>query len=426
MLSTLRNATLACALGLLLALFFVSQVSAQESGTLIVYEEAQGGDASFSFSGSGSLGSFQIATEEGGGAKVFDLPAGTYTLTQSSPPSGWNTQEIFADGTAITTTDLSQSKATFTVSSPADVIYVRYTNAKASTTPPPANSPTPSPSIPENLSLPLLLAVAIGLTSVLVLLSKKKRKLAPMLALFLSVLIITAFVGHVQATPDKYVQLGTRGNDEQTQFGTPSRDVIVQAGFGGNDAQYCEGDEGDDTIIQNGGAGEDDLSALAGEGNDLILQEGGEGADTFFAAGGGGNQNFTQNGGAGNDIMEVVAAVGNCETIVNGGTGDDEIKVTGNSGTDNIGIDAGIGDDTVDYLVSSGHDNARIDGGTGNDSLAVEQRGCAVLLLDESGRTLFSAGPFGPQLSSGDSTLTLISVEHGRVLGENDQVVFQW
>ena len=54
MLFGLRRISMVCFLVLLFSLLFVSQVSAQETGTLIVYEEAQGGDASFSFSGSGS------------------------------------------------------------------------------------------------------------------------------------------------------------------------------------------------------------------------------------------------------------------------------------------------------------------------------------------------------------------------------------
>jgi len=82
--STLRKVGLVCLLGILIILLSVSQVSAQETGTLIVYEEDQGGDTTFSFSGSGSVGNFQIATEGNGGAKVFDLPAGTIG-TKSEP-----------------------------------------------------------------------------------------------------------------------------------------------------------------------------------------------------------------------------------------------------------------------------------------------------------------------------------------------------
>jgi hypothetical protein len=124
--STLGKAGLACLLGMFIVLLSFSQVAAQETGTLIVYTETQGGDAAFSFSGSGSLGSFQIATEQGGGAKVFDLAAGTYTVTQDSLPSGWNKQKVFCDGTGTFSTDASLGKATFTVSSIADVFYLRF------------------------------------------------------------------------------------------------------------------------------------------------------------------------------------------------------------------------------------------------------------------------------------------------------------
>jgi hypothetical protein len=50
LLFSLRKASIVCFVGLLVFLLSVSQVSAQETGTLIVYTEAQGGDATFSFS----------------------------------------------------------------------------------------------------------------------------------------------------------------------------------------------------------------------------------------------------------------------------------------------------------------------------------------------------------------------------------------
>ena len=96
MLFSFRKVSSVCFLLILFFLFSASEVSAQETGTLIVYVEAQGGDATFSYTGSpNSLGSFQIATEGNGGAKVFDLPAGTYTVTQNSLPANWINKEIF-------------------------------------------------------------------------------------------------------------------------------------------------------------------------------------------------------------------------------------------------------------------------------------------------------------------------------------------
>ncbi len=47
--SHLGKTLLACQLGMRIILFSASQVTAQETGTFIVYEETQGGDSSFSF-----------------------------------------------------------------------------------------------------------------------------------------------------------------------------------------------------------------------------------------------------------------------------------------------------------------------------------------------------------------------------------------
>jgi hypothetical protein len=421
MLSTLRNSILACALGLLLILFSASPVSAQETGTLIVYEEAQGGDASFSFSGSGSIGSFQIATEQGGGAKVFDLPVGTYTLAQTDLLSGWITQEIFCDGTGTPSTDASQSKATFTVSSAADVFYCRFTNLKSSTNPTssPSASPIPSPSISENIALPLVLVLLVITTSIIALFTKKKKQINPAFAVLLSALMMFAFVGPVQANPDKFIQLGTSGNDEQTQFGTPNRDVIVQFGFGGNDTQYAEGNAGDDIIVQNGGSGQDELTIMTGSGNDFVVQEGGDGSDFMYIELGSGDFNVAQNGGNGNNIMQIQGGVGNGQITVKSGDGNDEITAKGNTEYDLIRIDSGSGDDNIDYTATGGVDSVRIDGGLGNDFLSISRNAQSFQLLDGSGAVLYSVG-------SGGSIITVVNVEHGQVLGNDLKVAFQW
>jgi hypothetical protein len=351
-----KNAGLACLLGMLIILFSASQVSAQETGTLIVYAEAQGGDATFSFSGSGSVGNFQIATEGNGGAKVFDLPAGTYTVTQNSLPSGWSTQEVFCDGTGTYSTDLSQNKATFTVSSPADVIYLRYTNQKASTNPTSAVSPTPSPSIPENIGLPIVLVMLAVVTLVTFLFTRKKKAVSPALAILLSILMVFGSIGQVQANPDKFIQLGTSGNDEQTQFGTPNRDVIIQMGFGGDDTQYAEGSDGDDWIVQNGGSGNDDMTAMWGNGNNHIIQGGGIGNDIIYGSlGGVGVDSFYYcDCGNGADQLTVEGSLDKNQIIVKGGTGDDSIQVTGGLQDDLVQIEGGTGSDQLIYLQLQG------------------------------------------------------------------------
>jgi hypothetical protein len=432
---TFRKVFIVFAVGLFCVLALASLVSAQETGTLIVYEESQGGDATFSFTGSGSLGSFQIATEQGGGAQLFDLPVGTYTVTQNSLPSGWSTQEVFADGTETTSTDLTQSKATFTVSSAADVIYCRFTNTKAAANPTPAASPTPSPSIPENIGLPLLLVVVAGVTSVLVLLAKKKGKAAPMLAVLLSILMITSFIGSANANPDKYIQLGTKENDEQFQFGTPNRDVIVQLGFGGNDSQYGEGQADADVIVQNGGAGYDGLTVITGSGDDFVVQDAGDSSDAIYCEHGDGDLYVAQYGGKGDDTIEMQGGEGNGNVTVRGGEGKDRITVKGNTGDaagydsnltdpgvggyDIIKIDAGLGDDNVEYTNTYGVDSVVIDGGAGNDFLTISQYARSLVVLDDSGTVLYSNG-------SQPSTIRTLNFEHGQVLGDDLKVVFQW
>jgi hypothetical protein len=418
-----KKAGLVCLLGMLFILFSTSQVSAQETGTLIVYEEAQGGDASFSFSGSGSIGSFQIATEQGGGAKVFDLPAGTYTVTQNNLPSGWSTQEIFCDGTGTTSTDLTQSKVTFTVSSPADVIYLRFTNIKGSTNPTssPSISPVPSPSIPENIGLPLVLVLIVIATSIIALFTKKKKQVTPAFALLLSALMMFAFVGPVQANPDKYIQLGTSGNDEQTQFGTSGKDVIIQLGFGGDDTQYGEGGDGDDWIVQNGGSGNDDMTTMGENGNNHIIQEGGIGNDIIYGGlGGVGADSFCYcDGGNGDDQLTVEGGLGKNHITVKGGAGDDSIQVAGGLQDDIVKIEGGTGNDQLIYYVTAGRDSVSIDGGGGEDFLTVNRNLQSFQLVDGTGVVLYSVG-------SGGSVITVLNVEHGEVIGDDGKVAFQW
>jgi hypothetical protein len=416
MLFGLRKVSLVCFLVLLFTLFSVSQVSAQETGTLIVYAESQGGDATFSYTGSSSLGPFQIASEVNGGAKVFDLAAGTYTVTQDSLPTGWGVQEVFCDGTGTYSTDVSQSKATFTVSS-ADVIYLRYTNQKTTTNP--TSSPAPSPSIPENIGLPLIIVLIVIVSSFVVLFANNKKQVIPVFAVLLSALMAFAFVGPVQANPDKYIELGTSGNDEQIQFGTPNKDVIVQLGFGGVDTQYAEGSAGDDIIIQNGGSGVDTQTAISGDGDDHVVQEGGDGNDIMFADGGTGYVIFVQNGGNGDDTMEFHGGMGGGVIDVSGGEGDDIIEVVGTSGVDSITVDGDAKDDAMLYDLTSGKDSGNIDGGLGNDFLTIRKNQQSLQMLDSSGTVLYSAG-------SGGSVITVLNVEHGEVIGDDGKVAFQW
>jgi len=88
----------------------IARVSAQEMGVIIIYKDSGDADGTFTFTGSpGPLPStFQITTVGGGGAQIFDVPAGVaFTITETDLPSGWTLEEIFVDGSASWTIDLS-------------------------------------------------------------------------------------------------------------------------------------------------------------------------------------------------------------------------------------------------------------------------------------------------------------------------------
>jgi hypothetical protein len=408
--TTVRKAGLACLLGMLMILICAPQVSAQETGTLIVYEEAQGGDATFSFSATGSLTSFQIATESGGGAKVFDLPPGTYTITQNNI-TDWAPTDLFADGTGNYTINPTQNKATITITSSADVFYVRFTNQNQNV-------------IPEIPTLPILLAIIIATSITAVAVIKKHKKTAPLVfGVLLSVCILLASLGTAMANPDKYIQLGTIGNDEQTRFGTPNKDVIIQLGFGGADIQYAEGAANDDVIIQNGGSGNDDLTEMNGDGVGHIIQEGGNGTNTIFTGFVGSWQTSTSvyfcNGGSGIDDINLEGGDGNLNATILGGDGNDLIQSSLGSKDDVVRIDAGAGKDIITYDLSAGRDVVLINGGNDEDSLTINENHNSLQLFNDSGIVMFTSGQNG-------STITIISIEHGQVFGDDGKVAFQW
>jgi hypothetical protein len=51
---------------------------------------------------------------------------------------------------------------------------------------------------------------------------------------------MSASVRRAVANPFKFMKVDTKGNGEQTQDGTPDKDVVLQFGFGGNDTLYRE------------------------------------------------------------------------------------------------------------------------------------------------------------------------------------------
>jgi Ca2+-binding RTX toxin-like protein len=122
------------------------------------------------------------------------------------------------------------------------------------------------------------------------------------------------------------------------------------------------------------------------------------------------------NGGKGDDSITVETAN---QITLKAEAGNDNIYVTGGHVDDSIRIEAGPGDDAMCYDLTSGKDSVNIDGGLGNDFLTIEKNQQSLQMLDSSGTVLYSVG-------SGGSVITVLSVEHGEVIGDDGKVAFQW
>ncbi|MCW3982361.1 MAG: hypothetical protein NWE96_00015 [Candidatus Bathyarchaeota archaeon] len=405
-----KRAFVLCLLGFTVLFFSSMQgVLAQETGMLIVYVESLGGDATFSYTGSpGSLGNFQLATDGGGAAQVFNLTAGTYSITQNALPTNWALSEVFLDGTGTGTVNQQQAKAAFTISSEFDVYYLRFTNYDQTV-------------IPEYPSQAMILVLIVATSTVaLYSIRKHKKAAAAPFAFLCSICLLAASVGTAVASPDRYIQIGTRNADEQIQFGASGRDVVVQLGFGGNDIQYAETSGGDDCIVQNGGAGDDAMTAVSGTGDDYMLQDGGDGNDKMYAEAGNGLKTIVARGGGGNDIIELTGGPGGGLLKVSGGDGNDSITIRGGKDNDSIIVDADFGDDTIEYMVTLGTDSVDIDGGAGIDFLTAYKMGHPnFCLLDGAGKVMYALG-------TGGTSITVINVEHGKVVGDAGETLYQW
>ncbi|GIW43124.1 MAG: hypothetical protein KatS3mg077_0406 [Candidatus Binatia bacterium] len=83
-------------------------------GTIVIQKVAVGGNGTFNFSGPNG-GSFTITTQSGAGSRSFSLAPGSYTVTETSLPSGWNFSNVVCQvtgGTGSTTSvTLDQRKA---------------------------------------------------------------------------------------------------------------------------------------------------------------------------------------------------------------------------------------------------------------------------------------------------------------------------
>jgi hypothetical protein len=212
----------------------VERSTGEEMGTLIVHVENDDADGGFVFKGSPSPlpASFEVVADGGGGVQIFDLPAGTYTVTQTYPPVNETLAEIFCDGTGAGSVDVAQGQAVVTLNSTADFAYLRFTNQGS------------APWIPERYGLPVVMVLmAIG-TSTVFLLTRKRKQSITILAVLLSVCLLLAFGGYAQATPGKLIQSGTKGANTQIQFDTSNKDLVAQFGFSGNDARSTSGADG--------------------------------------------------------------------------------------------------------------------------------------------------------------------------------------
>jgi hypothetical protein len=553
-----KAACAVCLLAVFLLLLVTSckPASAQNTATLIVYVETQNGDGTFSFTGSPSpLGSFQIGTavNGSGGAQIFNVPAGSYTITLGSLSSGWTLQEVFLNGTGSGT--VNQQTATINLPTTSDVMYLRYTlqYTAPSATPTPAsgsgsssgssssstsgssqtssststsnqNSGTiqattssgttvnlaingnitgaqvssaaittnqtastttlsftvtgesgtsgfcnitiPKTAVPygstptvyvdnqtcqsqgytqdannyylwytvhfsthqiaivftaqipefptESFVLVLVVVVVILASATALLVLRKGKRFAPLLAVLLAACLLMAFSAKVLAEPDKFVQLGTSGDDIQVVFGTNSSDVIVEFGFGGNDTMYVGGDAGDDVIVQNGGAGTNTLTTDGGTGNDFIIEDGTTGNDSVVVFAGDGNDTILINGGVGGNNISVGDGQGNDLTSIKGGDGNDNILVDCcakgmdwfRSDNDTVIVNAAAGNDNITVENFAGYSTVFVDGGTGQDALRI------ITAASGQNFTVYNAvGGVIYQSGLGGASITIANVE---------------
>jgi uncharacterized repeat protein (TIGR01451 family) len=98
--------------------------------TLVVDKVAVGGDATFSYSATGGIANpFSIATSGGSGSQSFvDISAGTYTVTESALPAGWEfTSLVCEDEDGGTTVNGQTANIEL---DPGETATCTYTNSK--------------------------------------------------------------------------------------------------------------------------------------------------------------------------------------------------------------------------------------------------------------------------------------------------------
>jgi len=99
---------------------------------ILIKKVAVGGDGTFDYTATGGISSnFSITTSGGNGSQAFSsITPGTYTVTESAPPAGWDfTNLVCVDEDGGSSVDLGQRKATIDLD-PGETVTCTYTNTK--------------------------------------------------------------------------------------------------------------------------------------------------------------------------------------------------------------------------------------------------------------------------------------------------------
>ncbi|MBM2821796.1 MAG: hypothetical protein HW413_542 [Thermoleophilia bacterium] len=99
---------------------------------ILIKKVAVGGDGTFDYTATGGISSnFSITTSGGNGSQAFSsIVHGTYTVTESAPPPGWDfTNLVCVDEDGGSSVDLGQRKATIDLD-PGETVTCTFTNTK--------------------------------------------------------------------------------------------------------------------------------------------------------------------------------------------------------------------------------------------------------------------------------------------------------
>lgn len=224
--------------------------------------------------------------------------------------------------------------------------------------------------------------------------------------------------------PDAGVRVahfGTDGNETLMDLGMPDTDVTLQFGRGGDDTLYASSAAAEDWFELCGGTGADRLTAVAGSAKDVVFQSGEDGGDYLLVEAGSDDDWAALSGGADHDELEGKGGWGNDYIYLAGGSGNDAWgTVDIDQGDDQVRINAGDGWDALRYFVSTGLDRVVIEGGAGTDTLTVETGEPQTFMIKNAwGKVIFQRGV-------GETIITVHGVEHGQVIGQEGQVLFEW